>query len=344
MKLSNICTVALAVAALTSFAAEPVITADARLKDGSTIKGEFVTKSIEGSTLFAPKLSLDPATIRSLSFTGTNGEAKVELTNSDRFAIKVANDKFALYSLLGDLAIPRANFRSIAFSKCGGAGNSADGLIFHCTFDDEASITTPAVGPAGAVSSRQFIKGKVGNAVRVPKGSSAGFFSLPAGTFGEEGCIEFWAKLEPWRENYGDCDPRMVFIKSPAGWFTVEYSANNGAGRGGFYVRCFGISYLKGGSWGRAYRYSDIIEDVTGWHHYAFSWSKDTLTAYIDGKKLEGMYKVEGDRIDGAKLQKSYSVMGLPCSNANQYNTEPNSPFVMDELKIWNYAKQDFDL
>lgn len=89
-------------------------------------------------------------------------------------------------------------------------------------------------------------------------------------------------------------------------------------------------------------RYSDYISDIYGWHHYAFSWSKDTLMVYIDGVKLSGMFKYEGEKIDGERLRKLPSVMGLPNSNANLYNTEPNSPFVMDELKIWDYAKEDF--
>ena len=45
-----------------------------------------------------------------------------------------------------------------------------------------------------------------------------------------------------------------------------------------------------------------------------------------------------GEKIDGERLCKSPSVMGLPNSNVNPYNTEPNSPFVIDELKIWDYA------
>lgn len=345
MKFRNICTIAIAAATFTALAAEPAITADAKLKDGSTVKGELVTKALKGSTAFSPDFSLSASIVRSLTFAGTNGEAKVVLVNDDRFTMTVANDKLSVKSILGELAIPRGSFKSLALSTKGAAtASSENGLVFHCTFDDEASITTPAVGPTGVVSSRQFIKGKVGQAVRVPKGGSAGFFSLPAGTFGEEGCIEFWAKLEPWRECYGDCDPRMVFIKSPAGVFTVEYSANNGEGRGGFYIRCFGINYLKGASCGRLYKHSDIIGDVSEWHHYAFSWTIDTLTTYIDGNKLEGMSKTNGNTINGKNLHEAQSIMGLPNSNTSQHNTEPNSPFSIDELKIWNYAKQQFDL
>ena len=319
--------------------------ANATLKDGSTVKGEFTTQHITGSTAFMEALKLDPAIVKSLTFAGTNGESRVELVNGDKFAMTVANESFAMKSLLGDLNIPRNSFRAISLSarKVSANGND-ERLVFHCTFDNEAEINTPAVGPKGTVCSREFTEGKINNALRVPVGSSAGIFTLPPETFGKEGCIEFWAKIEPRRDVYRDCDPRMIFIKSPAGWFTVEYSSNNGGGRGGFCVRCFNLEYIKGGSFGNGYRYTDVIPEVTAWHHYAFSWTEDALTIYIDGVALSGTFKTGNGRIDEAKLKSGSSIMGLPNDNTNPYNTEPNTPFIIDELKIWNFAKTEFNL
>lgn len=322
-----------------------IVTASAALKDGSTVKGEFLAQKITGSTIFLKKLALDPSIVKSISFPGTNNAAKIELENGDKFTMKVHNKTFPFASILGELNVQRKNIRSLTLAKrCAAANDDEAGLVFHCTFDDEAAITSPAVGPRGTVCSREFVDGKANKAVRVPIGSSAGFFTLPPETFGKEGCIEFWAKIEPRREFYRDCDPRMIFIKSPAGWFTVEYSSNNGGGRGGFCIRCFGFEYIKGGSFGAGYKYSDVIPDVTAWHHYAFSWTEDTLTIYIDGVKLDGAYKTGDGRINEEKLKGSTSVMGLPNSNANPYNTEPNSAFSIDELKIWNHAKQEFGI
>ena len=319
------------------------ISANATLKDGSTFKGEFTTKRITGSTIFMEKLELDPALVKTVAFANTNGESKVELNNGDKFAMTVADEAFAIKSLLGELNIPRTNFRSIALSERKvSVGSSDEGLVFHCTFDDEAAITSPAIGPKGTICSREFVDGKLNKAVRVPIGSSAGFFTLPPETFGKEGCIEFWAKIEPRREFYRDCDPRMIFIKSPAGWFTVEYSSNNGAGRGGFCIRCFGFEYIKGGSFGAGYKYSDVIPDVTTWHHYAFSWTETDLTIYIDGNVLKGAFKTGDGRIDEERLRTAPFNMGLPNSNTNSFNTEPNTPFIIDELKIWNFCKREF--
>ena len=346
MKKSYLITAAALLAGCVTAQAEKncIVSANATLKDGSSVKGEFCTEQISGSTIFTEKLKLDPAIVKSLAFAGTNGETKVELANGDKFAMTVANDSFAIKSLLGELSIPRNNFRSIALTQRKVSASGDDGLVFHCTFDDEAAINTPAVGPKGTICSREFSEGKINNALRVPVGSSAGIFTLPPETFGKEGCIEFWAKIEPRREIYRDCDPRMIFIKSPAGWFTVEYSSNNGGGRGGFCIRCFNFEYIKGGPFGGGYKYADVIPDVTAWHHYAFSWTEDALTIYIDGVALSGAFKTGNGRIDEEKLKSGSSIMGLPNDNTNPYNTEPNTPFIIDELKIWNHAKSVFDL
>ena len=121
-----------------------IIAANATLKDGSTFKGEFTTKRITGSTIFMEKLELDPALVKTVTFVNTNGESKIELNNGDKFAMRVSNDNFAIKSLLGELNIPRTNFRSITLSSRRiSAGGCDDGLIFYCTFDNKDSITTP---------------------------------------------------------------------------------------------------------------------------------------------------------------------------------------------------------
>ena len=202
MKYPFVIAVAIIATACTTTAVDSgkIVSANATLRDGSSVKGEFCAKCISGSTIFSEKLKLDPALVKSLDFVGTNGEAKVALVNDDKFAMTVANEDFTIKSILGDLKIPRTNFKSLRLSQRSVATGAAaeDGLVFYCTFDDEAAITSPAVGPNGTVWSRDFVDGKVNGAVHVPVGGSGGAFTLPDGTFGEEGCIEFWAKLDAW--------------------------------------------------------------------------------------------------------------------------------------------------
>ena len=84
-----------AVAITTFAAAKPAVTVTASLRDGSTIRGDFLTKKITGETLFEKNLALAPSLVRSINFSGTNGESKVELSNGDHFAMTVSNDVFA---------------------------------------------------------------------------------------------------------------------------------------------------------------------------------------------------------------------------------------------------------
>lgn len=324
--------------------AECKVNASASLKDGTIIKGEMLTKSISGSSLFSEKLSLPANIVRSIAFKGTNGVAKVELVNKDSFSMTIADKSYKLKSSLGELNIPCVSIKSLNLSARKVGSTRAEGLVFYCTFDDESAITSPAVGPAGKVGTGKFVEGKVDNAVLVPEGCSAGFFTFPAGMLREEGCIEFWAKIDVRKKYFSCCDPRMVFVKSPGGWFTVEYSSNNGQGQGGFFVRCFGYSYIHGYNCGMRYDYASILgPNTSDWHHYAFSWTKDTMKTYIDGKLLDMRKCENGATINSDALTGNSATMGLPNENTRVNNTEPNSPFTIDELKIWNYPKTEFD-
>ena len=156
----SIVAAAACVCAFAAFAdAKPAVGVTASLKDGSSVRGDFLSEGIAGATLFAKNLVLTPSIVKTVNFTSTNGEAKVELSNGDRFAMTVSNDAFAVRSILGDLKIPRASLRAMSLSAHAAAkgGSAGGGLIFHCTFDDEASITSPAVGPAGTFMTGTFV-------------------------------------------------------------------------------------------------------------------------------------------------------------------------------------------
>ena len=154
-----------ALAAIAGTEATVYITAS--LKDGSSVRGDFLTKDITGATLFAKNLVLAPSIVKTVNFTSTNGEAKVELSNGDRFTMTISNDAFAVRSILGDLKIPRTSLRAMSLSARAATakGGATGGLIFHCTFDDAASITSPAVGPAGTFMTGTFEDGKIGKAL-----------------------------------------------------------------------------------------------------------------------------------------------------------------------------------
>ena len=349
MKFATILSAALSAATFTALAQDAaIISANATLKDGSTFKGEFSTKRITGSTIFMENLVLDPALVKTVIFVNTNGESKIELNNGDKFAMTVANDAFAIKSLLGELNIPRTNFRSITLSSRRiSAGGCDDGLIFYCTFDDEASLATPAVGPAVKLELGQIKTdiGKNGGSLFVKPGIAGAEIVFPAGTFGEEGCIEFWANMASGKTEFSTGgDPRFFVISNQNGAEKshFEFASNDGCGNSGLSGHFFGMRTQTNAGCTYLMPYSDVFkgEDYNGWHHYALVWAPTNLSIYIDGRKVCG---ADG-KINTEELAKSELIMDIPLNRITGKSFNNKSAFYMDELKIWDRAKTEFDI
>ena len=338
---------------ITVTANETVVTANATLKDGSTVKGEFLTQKITGSTVFANQLALDPTIIKLFTFTSTNGEAKVSLVNGDAFAMTVANDTFAIKSLLGDLKIPRANFRALSLSVCRGGNAAEGGLVFYCTFDDKTSITTPAVGPKGIFQGGEFTPGKNGNALFVPAFTSGAKFDLPSGVIGTAGTIEFWGKaneLGPLTE--GGCPRFFEILKIGKGEISQDWNSDNGGGGYGLTFRMDGLPWMSTSSFEyssairSSYRRPPMRPDAE-WHHYALVWDvngvdipgKSSAAVYFDGRLILSTpfvptWKGPVNVADGSALL-------FPCRE-DEMPGYSRRAFTIDDFKIWNYAKTDF--
>ena len=322
-----------------------VVSANTMLTDGSTVKGEFSTKSITGSTIFMEKLELDPALVKTVAFANTNGESKIELNNGDKFAMRVSNDNFAIKSLLGELNIPRTNFRSITLSSRKiPAGGCDDGLIFYCTFDDEASVAAPAVGPSVKMELGKIIadKGKTGGALFVNPGIAGAQIAFPSGSFGTEGCIEFWANMASGKTEFTTGgDPRFFLLSTKDGTEIAhfEYASNNGCGNSGLGGHICGLRTQTNSGCSYLMPYSAVFkgEDYNGWHHYAFAWSTTELAIYVDGKLF---CRTEGTL--NAKQIAGDVIMDIPLNRLSGKSFNNKSAFYMDELKIWNKAMTEF--
>ena len=324
-----------------------IVSANAALKDGSTVKGEFTTPGITGSTLFMEKLSLDPAIVKSLSFAGATGDTKVELNNGDKFAMAVANESFKINSLLGELNIPRNNFRALSLSaRKVSASGTDEGLVFYCTFDDEASLTSPAVGPAVKLELGQIKNnGKNGGALFVQPGVAGAEITLPEGTLGAEGCIEFWANMASGKTEFTTGgDPRffVMFDANGAEVAHLEFASNNGCGNSGFGGHFYGLRAQTNTGYSYMMPYSDIFkgENYNGWHHYAFVWTQTGLGIFIDGREV---CRATGDA-STQKIVNTAVTLDIPLNRTTGKSFNNKSAFYMDELKIWNFAKREFDI
>lgn len=344
-----------ATAFMTFADAKQTVSVTASLKDGSTVKGEFLTDKVEGTTLFAKNLALDAAIVKTVVFTGTNGVAKVELSNDDRFGMTVANSFFTIKSILGELRIPRGNVLSIAFSKRHVAKNGGveGGLIFHCSFDNAASITSPAIGLPGKFMTGGFMDGKIGKALMVMPYTKHAAFEFPVGFLKDSGCIEFWAKIlkeSPFVGSGGD--PRLfTFTHADTHEMAcnIDVVSNDGTGNSGFALRTwFGCkSSIRGMP---QLRYADLFHpgDWRDWHHYAVVWDKDGISELphapkaallVDGKLVAstGFQPLSAPTIR-MPSQTPY-VLGITNDPVIEAEHNTKSPFLLDEFKIWDYAK-----
>ena len=325
--------------------AKTTVAATAQLSDGSTVKGEFSTERITGSTVFMENLELDPALVKTVTFVNTNGESKIELNNGDKFAMTVADEAFAIKSLLGELNIPRTNFRSITLSSRRiSAGGCDDGLIFYCTFDDEASVAAPAVGPSVKMELGKIIadKGKTGGALFVNPGIAGAQIAFPSGSFGTEGCIEFWANMASGKTEFSTGgDPRFFVMLDENGTEIahLEFASNNGCGNSGLGGHICGLRTQTNSGCSYLMPYSAVFkgEDYNGWHHYAFAWSTTELAIYVDGKLF---CRTEGTL--NAKQIAGDVIMDIPLNRLSGKSFNNKSAFYMDELKIWNKAMTEF--
>ena len=325
-----------------------IVSANATLKDGSSVKGVFCTERVTGSTAFTEELKLDPTIVKSLAFTGTNGESKVELRNGDNFAMTVANESFAIKSLLGELNIPRNNFRDLSFSARKVSANGIDdGLVFYCTFDDVAAIASPVVGQPVKLELGQLCpdKGKKGGALFVNPGVAGAEVQLPQGTLGAEGCIEFWANMASGKTEFSTGgDPRFFTMRDDNGTEQghFEFASNNGCGNSGLGGHFFGIRTQTNIGCSYIMPYSDIFngEDYNGWHHYAFVWTPTKLAIFLDGKEIcstAGLLNTDA-------IATTAITFDIPLNRKTGKSFNNKSAFFMDELKIWNFAKREFDI
>ena len=355
MKKPLIISTVVAAVALAAMAKEsaPSVSATAALKDGSTVKGEFLTKKISGSTIFDKDLPMDPAIVKSVAFTGTNGAAKVELTNGDRFAMTITNDVFALRSLLGELKIPRASFRTISLSPRSASANagSGDGLVFHCTFNSRDEVATPKLGPNGIFLSGDFAAGVDGLALHIPPYVSAARFELPPETIGRKGTIEFWGKIDVGMAHLstGGC-PRFFALGcyEPRDEISQDWNANNGAGGAGLTFRIGGLPIMASSSYSGNPSYDLIKDDIYGWHHYALVWDVEGITLSSSEKAMAAVF-VDGKPVMTTSManwkgpllanHRTFLVFPSPAGERMPYGRVGYS---IDEFKIWDHAKTDF--
>ena len=346
----------LALASLSAIA-EGDLNASVTLRDASVIKGTVAQDTaIEGAVVFADGVKIPLPLVRGMASDGTNGEQIITLANGDVLHIAPKTKALAVTTMLGDLSIPLANIRKVAFSS---ANSATDGLIYYCTFDSPEAIRKPAIGPSGEFLDGCFVEGRKDKALSIGAYSSAAFVQLPPATIGQKGCFEFWAKFSPPGDSI-NVGPWPCFftcgVLGAAPRFCLEWNANNGTGGGGVNAM---LEHLRActSSYGSYMTYSGILGNTTcEWHHYALVWNKEGIDSLSSSSSLpvKAAIYLDGKPIARESFRNSpkwglSSAITAPSTFLNfpfhpEEGIQNRVDYTIDEFKFWNYDRTDFEL
>lgn len=247
---TNMFFLSITVIALTAFS-EPINTI-LTLDDGSTVKGEFLSNEINGSTIFAEKLSLSPSLVRDIKVVDTNGNAKIELANNDLFSILIIDKSYAFKSKIGNFDIPVCSLKELKLSAPRENGANNDEIVFR--------ENGPIIVEAHHTSKQ---------------------YSIPAGTLGRKGRFEFTGTILTDNQTFGwDGSPTFFKLQIPGGgWSDLTITANNGMGKGGICGPILNPRAASKPHFSGRMSYEDVVgPDWQKPHHYILAYNEKGIT------------------------------------------------------------------
>ena len=325
------------------------IHADIALHDGSVLRCAIPARSLPFTTAFGQKVDIRLGSIDKVVAGAGEGNVVVHFRNGDRLSGSVGVESFKVRTAFGPLTLPLPIIQSIKFQSPRAA---VAGLLYWNTFDSEAATQKPMIGPRTELNAGRFISGVKGKALHTGGSHDVLSFRMPPNAFQPKGCIEFWAKLDVEGDVIpAGSHPRFFWLSRPnsTGGIRIDYSPNNGVGAGGLTAIFNNIS-LGSSTFGGQNTYSSILgSDYAGWHHYALVWNekgietgtadKPSVALYLNGKLVSREIHVPGPlSVESITRHETLFLMSTYL-----YNGVSKMPYAIDELKIWNYDKTEFE-
>jgi len=298
--------------------------------DTKEVLAETTWAIVEGDSYLNVELSEPGNYTVSVTHTGVNGNDTVTRTETKDFSI--------ISGFITTLQIIPGGFATAQVIEA-----REDGLVLYAT-----SVTKPVFGLSGTIINDNFTTGKEGGAYQVTAGNNNGITFPKEVVTSDKGTIEFWAKLE----GVADSDailtlgnPAFLIAGDSEGSnYSLMINGNDGWGGAGL-CGWGGNGNVASGEYTNSYSYGEVLGDVTAWHHFALVWNIDgvdgtneTVQIYKDGNPVGSSLICNETNHTATKLD---ALVDGELS-IGQISSAFTGSFLIDELKVWNYAKTEF--
>ena len=229
--------------------------------------------------------------------------------------------------------------------------NDAGKLVFWNRLGSETEVQNSVVGASALAFAGSFVPGPFGN------GLELNVLNQPGLTFPAEilprsaGCVEFWARVSEV-PSVIPAGERVILLGVPGAQGGINplmhFNGNDGSANGGLCARLSGIGSAGTGTYGY-WTYASVLKGASAadWHHYALVWSVDKIGSLTNPVRRVAMY------IDGALNTGSWVGAVLPPQPLILPEDKPlaflymqgltSGRVAMDNLKVWDFAKTDFN-
>jgi hypothetical protein len=316
------------------------------LVDGSRLIGTPGIATVPVQTSYA-KMDVPLTQIQALKIGDDHETVTLNLRNGDKLTGVISLAPITLKTVFGTVAVGIEHIKQLDIVLSGGTNQK--GLVLWNRLGSESDVKNSRVGPGGKLNAGRFVQGRFGLGIELNMQEQFGVTFPPEIVPGPDGCIEFWAKLVdfpadlPWGDRPGliaACDD------NGSAHFMLHFNGNDGASNGGLCARVAGLGCAGTGQYG-SWTYARALGmDAAGdWHHYALVWATDGITGVAGGTRKAAVFvdgRLNSDFWGGGTGNKlavpTTGRFGFLC-----HQVLPSGSIVFDNLKIWNYAKTNFN-
>jgi hypothetical protein len=318
------------------------------LVDGSRLIGTPAIATVPVQTSYA-KMDVPLTQIQALKIGDDHETVTLNLRNGDKLTGVISLAPIKLITVFGTVAVGIEHIKQLDIVLSGGTGQK--GLILWNRLGSESEVKNSRVGLGGKRDAGRFVEGRFGQGIELnmkePFGVTFPAEIVPASA----GCIEFWAKLVGFPATITQgYNPSLIRSDTPeGGGFHLFFAPNDGAANGGLCIKSR-LGWAGTGPFG-SWSYAGSLKSAKAgdWHHYAIVWNgvgnipnvADTtrkISVFVDGQlNTTTSNKSPEEQLFAPGNAPRFGFIGFPT------DAIPGASIVFDNLKIWNYAKTDFN-